>query len=115
MTTVRAALLALVQLKDLKHWIEVGLPGADEATNANAKARYEREKEPAWEAARKALEADPVGESASPSLPAVPNAEMLDAIITAFEESTCFDDVPFDTKQDAARDAYERLRKAAAK
>ncbi len=53
---IREALIALVRLKDLKEWIENGLPGADEATKADAKLRYEREKEPAWEEARKALE-----------------------------------------------------------
>ena len=61
---VRSALIDLVRLKDLKEWIEHGLPGVDETTKAEAKARYEHEKEPAWEAARLALEATPPPPSA---------------------------------------------------
>ena len=54
---VRIALQELVRLKDLKEWLErVGCGAAGTATAA-AKAQYEREKEPAWEAARLALEA----------------------------------------------------------
>jgi hypothetical protein len=66
---VRAALIDLVRLKDLKQWIEAGLLGADEETKINARAQYEREKEPALEAARLALEAAPsLAERGSPKL-----------------------------------------------
>lgn len=54
---VRSALIDLVALKDLKEWIEDGVPGVTDTERAEVIARYQREKEPAWEAARKALEA----------------------------------------------------------
>lgn len=47
---IQKALIDLVRLKDLKMWIESG------TAPDHAKTQYEREKEPAWEAARIALE-----------------------------------------------------------
>lgn len=42
-------------------------------------------------------------------LPLEPTKAMIDAMLAAFYESTCFDDIPFDSATDTARDAYRRM------
>lgn len=59
---IRDALIDLVRLKDLKQWIESDIPDRWTGHKPEHWARvqqYEREKEPAWEAARLALENTP--------------------------------------------------------
>lgn len=59
---VRDALIDLVRLKDLKQWIESDIPDrwtGHKPAHWERVQQYEREKEPAWEAARLALERAP--------------------------------------------------------
>ena len=91
------ALINLVRLKDLKVWIESG------TAPDGVKEQYEREKEPAWEAARLALESLHLHHRAANPPPAVLELTNI-ATAQRFNRARFSDDTEFaDWAQSRAR------------